>query len=192
MVYLGVNLIITEGKTVTGTDSLFLQIGMGKLFGVIPYTFLIAVLIITVVSVVLSRTNFGRNCYAVGGNYEVAKSAGINVVMQKLVCYLICGALAALAGFFYSARMNTGNANFGTMIPFSVHCSIVIGGTYLSGGTGGAWKTFAGVLMTTTLQSVMNIIGANAYIQQLVQGLIIVVIIGVACYQQTNNKTKAR
>lgn len=191
MIYLGVNLIITNGETVSGEDPLFLRLGIGKIAGFIPYAFAVAIVLVFAAYLVLSRTQFGRNCYAVGGNYEVAKYAGIFVVKQKLLCYIICGCLAALAGFFLSARMNSGNANFGTMIPFNVHCGIVIGGTYLSGGTGGAWHTLAGVMMMTVLQSVMNILGTNAYIQQLVQGAIIVLIIGLACYQQVKKNMTA-
>lgn len=184
MIYLGINLIITNGETVSGQDPTFLKLGIGKIAGFIPYAFAVALALVIIAHFVLSKTKFGRDCYAVGGNYEVAKYAGIFVVRQKLLCYIICGCLAALAGFFLSAKMNSGNGNFGTMIPFNVHCGIVIGGTYLSGGTGGAWHTFAGVMMMTVLQSVMNILGTNAYIQQLVQGIIIVLIIGLACYQQ--------
>ncbi|WNX85516.1 ABC transporter permease [Agathobaculum sp. NTUH-O15-33] len=191
MIYLGVNLIITDGQTVAGEDPAFVQWGTGKLFQFVPYAFVIALTLVVIAYWVLSRTQFGRDCYAVGGNYEVAKYAGIRVVRQKLLCYVICGCLAALAGFFLSARMNAGNGNFGTMIPFNVHCGIVIGGTYLSGGTGGAWHTLAGILMMSVLQNVMNIIGADAYIQQLVQGLIIVLIIGFACYEQTRKKQAA-
>lgn len=174
MIYLGVNLILTNGETVSGEDPAFVRWGIGKIGGFVPYAFALALVLVVLAHLTLSQTKLG-----------------IGVVRQKLLCYVICGCLAALAGFFLSARMNSGNGNFGTMIPFNVHCGIVIGGTYLSGGTGGAWHTLAGILMMTVLQSVMNILGTSAYIQQLVQGLIIVIIIGLACYQQVR-KAEAR
>lgn len=188
MFYLGINLIITDGKTIMGTNPAFLKIGMGKVLNFFPYAFIIAMLFIVLAHIILTRTKFGRNCFAVGGNYNVAKYAGIHVVSVKLMCYIICGCLAALAGFFLSARMNAGNANFGTMIPFSVHCGIVIGGTYLTGGTGGTWQTFAGIFMMAVISNIMNILAIGAYWQMLIQGIIIVLIVGLACYEQMRKK----
>ena len=181
LIYKGINLVVTDTRTILGTDPLFKTFGTLKFFKLVPLQFVVAVLIVVIAHLVLSRTEFGRNCYAVGGDDNVAKYSGINIIRQRVIAFLISGVLAALGGFFVSARMNSGNATFGDMTSLLVNCSVVVGGTKMSGGVGGAFNTLVGVFLFAVLESSMNLLGINVYIQQASQGLIIVFILGIAC-----------
>lgn len=177
----GINLVVTETRTVLGTDPLFKEFGSFKFFNLVPLQFVIAVLIVVAAHLVLSRTAFGRNCYAVGGDDAVAKYSGINVTRQRVLAFIISGVMAALGGFFVSARMNAANATFGDLTSLLVNCSVVVGGTKMSGGVGGAFNTLIGVFLFAVLENSMNLLQINVYIQQACEGLIIVMILGITC-----------
>ena len=127
-------------------------------------------------------TSFGRNCYAIGGNYEVAKYSGIAVVPIKWSAFVISGMTASLAGVLLASRMNTGSSVYGDNTGMLVNCGCVIGGTSFAGGVGGIPQSFLGVFVMQLFTNCMNQIGISSYYQQLFQGVLIVTVIGLDCY----------
>ena len=126
-------------------------------------------------------TSFGRNCYAIGGNYDVAKYSGISVLRIKWMAFVISGAAAALAGILLSSRMNAASSVYGDDTSMLVNCGVVVGGTSFAGGSGGIVQSFIGIFVLQMMTSCMNSLGIDAYIQQLLQGIVIVLILGFDC-----------
>ena len=130
----------------------------------------------------LRFTSFGRNCYALGGDYEVAQYSGINVVLTKWGAFTLTGTYAAIAGVLLASRMNTGSAIYGDPIPMMVNCGVVLGGTSFAGGTGGVVRSAIGIMVMQLLTNCMNGFGIHHYVQQLFLGIVIVSIICMDCY----------
>jgi len=139
--------------------------------------------ILGVIAFLLLRfTSFGRNCYALGGDYEVAKNSGINVIRTKWIAFTLTGTYAAIAGILLASRMNSGSAIHGDAIPLMVNCGVVIGGTSFAGGTGGIVRSFSGIMVMQLLRNCMNGFGIHPYYQTMVLGFVIVGIICMDCY----------
>ena len=175
---------LTNATPVPGTRMEFMKFGNGKLFGVIPNIAVVMLIVIGVCYYLLRYTAFGRNLYAIGGDYEVAVYSGIKVIRTKWIAFVISGFTAALAGILLSARMNSGSSLYGETTALLVNCGCVIGGTSFAGGQGGMIETAIGIFLFTLVENALNLAGINAYVQQLVKGLLIVAVIAVDCYEQ--------
>jgi ribose transport system permease protein len=127
-------------------------------------------------------TSFGRNCYALGGDYEVAENSGINVIRTKWIAFVITGIYAAIAGVLMASRLNSGTAIIGDATPLFVNCAVVIGGTSFAGGVGGVGYSFLGIMVMEILRNGMNAFGINRFIQTMILGIVIVAIIALDCY----------
>ena len=182
MLLKGVAQQLTDAHPIPSKDMSFMDLSNGNLFGVIPNLCIIMLAIMIIMYVLLSRTQFGRSCYATGGDYNVAKYAGINVVTVKWITYVISGVLAAVGGILLSSKLNAGSSLYGETTALTVSCGAVIGGTSFSGGVGGVLHTFVGVLVVQILQNAMNMFGIDAYIQQVCEGIVIVAVIWLDCY----------
>jgi ribose transport system permease protein len=177
MAILGVGQIITDAQPVSAKNEKFMEISNGMLFGVIPNLVVFMVIVLLALHIILRYTQFGRNIYAVGGDYEVAAYSGINARKIKWLAFVICGVTAALGGVLNSSYLNTGNSIYGASSPLLVHCAAVIGGTSLMGGIGGIPQTTIGLLALIVLQNALNILGVSSYLQLLFQGLAIFAIL---------------
>ncbi len=173
---------LTNAHPLTCTSKEFMQISNMKFFGSIP-SLVVYMLILFVIFYCLMRfTSFGRNCYAIGGNYEVAKYSGISVVPIKWTAFIISGVVSTLAGVLLSSRMNTGSSVYGDTTGMLVNCGVVIGGTSFAGGVGGMAESFIGLFVIQLVTNCMNQLGIDGYYQKLFEGILIVVIIGGDCF----------
>ena len=133
-------------------------------------------------------TSYGRNCYAIGGNYDVAKYSGIKVIPIKWTAFVISGMTATLAGVLLSSRMNTGNSVYGDTTGMLVNCGVVIGGTSFAGGEGGILQSFIGLLAVQMLSTCMSALSVDGFWQKLIEGLMIVAIIAADCYSRKRKR----
>jgi ribose transport system permease protein len=124
-------------------------------------------------------TILGRYAYVIGGNEDLARLSGVPVNRYKVMLFTFAGLCSGLAGVLIAARTGYGTANVGTGTLFQVVTSVVVGGTALTGGTGGVLQTLVGVLFVTTLSNGMILMGIHPYIQQAVQGLLIIVAVAL-------------
>jgi len=122
----------------------------------------------------LRNLRLGRYLYAVGGNELAARAAGIRVPGVKFVAYVLCGALAGLAGVVLAARITTGQPNAGVAYELDAIAAVVIGGTRLSGGVGGVGGTLLGVLLMGVIGNGLDLLNVPSYYQQIVKGVIII------------------
>ncbi|MFV2043966.1 MAG: ATP-binding cassette domain-containing protein [Anaerolineales bacterium] len=176
----GVALIYTREPIgiVAPTISYFAQ---GRIASIPVSTFFL-ILVLLVSFVFLYRTSPGRHIYAVGGDEEVARLAGISVNRVLASTYLISGALAAMTGIYLTGRMGSGDPSVGPGLELASLAAVLVGGTVLGGGRGGLPGTIAGVLVLVFLSNVFNQLGLHIWIQQIVEGLII--ILAVSMYRQ--------
>ncbi|MDF1873189.1 sugar ABC transporter permease [Vannielia sp.] len=138
----------------------------------IPVLILLAVAL--VMTVVMTRTRFGRYVYAIGGNPEAAALAGINNRLMTVKIFAIMGGLAGLSAVVASARLNSATNSLGTLDELYVIAAAVIGGTSLAGGVGTIYGAILGALVMQSLQTGMVLIGFDAAVQQLVVGSVLV------------------
>ncbi len=172
---------ITDAHPLTCTSLEFMQISNKKFFGVPSLVVYMAVLFV-IFYCLMRFTSFGRNCYAIGGNYEVAKYSGIKVVPIKWAAFVISGVVSTLAGVLLASRMNTGSSVYGDTTGMLVNCGVVIGGTSFAGGVGGMVESFIGLFVIQLLTNCMNQLGVDSYYQKLCEGILIVIIIASDCF----------
>jgi ribose transport system permease protein len=140
----------------------------------VPLLVIIFVLVAVVGWVVLNRTTFGRRTFAVGGNPEAARLAGIDVRRHTVALYAILGLCCGLAAVMIVARTTTGSSTHGTLYELDAIAAVVIGGTLLAGGRGTIVGTVLGVLIFTTLSNVFTQNNLSSSAQSVAKGLIIV------------------
>ncbi len=133
---------------------------------------LVVILVIAYVafSVILTRTRFGRYVYLVGGNVIAPFRAGINVKRMLYTVFILSGVLAAIAGWLLAARTNGATPNLGLGMLFEAFAAVVIGGVSLRGGIGQLSGVFAGVLLLSTIDTAINVMGIAPYYMQVIRG----------------------
>ncbi len=182
MLIKGVNQQLTDAHPVSCTNMEFMKLANGKVAGVIPNLALYMIVIGLLVYALLRYTSYGRNLYALGGDYDVAKYSGINVISTKWIAFVLSGTLAAVAGVLLSSKLNTGSSIYGDDTALMVNCGVVVGGTSFAGGVGGVWQSFVGLMVLQLLTNCMNMLGIAPYLQQVCQGVVIVAIIWLDCF----------
>src|SRR5436190_6769951 len=137
--------------------------------------FALAVLVIVVGQLVLTRSVFGRQLIAIGSNEQAVRLAGINPRPAKIAVFALVGLLTGLAAVFYTSRLGSSDPNAGVGLELSAIAAVVIGGTSLMGGQGSVINSFFGVLIIATLESGLAQVGASEPIKRVVTGLVIVI-----------------
>lgn len=123
----------------------------------------------------LARTRSGRYVYAIGDNEAAARLAGVRVSWHKATVYVICAALAGIAGLVHAAQLEQGNPNDGVAYELDAIAAVVIGGTTLSGGTGTVGGTIVGILIIGVINNSMGLNNVDANLQLILKGIIILV-----------------
>jgi ribose/xylose/arabinose/galactoside ABC-type transport system permease subunit len=169
MVLRGLAEIVAAGKDMSSFPRSFRLLGSGYTIPV-----LIMALVYSFTTLFLSRTKMGFYAYAIGGNPEVARLAGIRVNRLRLLYYALGGFMAGLAAVVLTARLNFANSTFGQGMELNAIAAAVIGGTSLSGGVGGALRTIVGVLIMTCLSAGLSHLGIGSSWQRVAIGIIII------------------
>ena len=166
--------VIVDGDLLMGKYVLLKNLATSKLLG-IPIMFIILIVFYLVFYFLSKNTKLGRYIFALGGSEEVCYISGINVSFVRLMAYVISGACAALAGIFMYSRSLCGDPNAGTALGMFVVAAVVVGGTKMSGGRGSILYTIIGIFIIQIINNTMNLLGAPYQIQQVIQGIIILV-----------------
>lgn len=179
----GLTYLYTRGYPIVGSQPAFAQIGSGHLGG-IPVPVLILALLVVFWQFVLSKTQVGRYACAIGGNKESARLAGVPVDFYHVMTFVIGGLLAAMSGVVYAARLSSATPLAGQGYDLDAIAATVIGGTSVSGGEGSVVGTIIGVLLMTVVNNAFNLLGIQVYVQYLIKGLIILLVVGVDSYSR--------
>jgi ribose transport system permease protein len=184
---LGVGLILQGLLSASFTDFAgsvpreFQGLAYGAL-GVVPYSVVGLFVLAAIASIILTSTRFGAHLYALGGNAEGARLAGIRTDLVTIGAHVVCSLSAGITGLYLASRLRSGAPWVGRDGVYDLEsiAVVVIGGTLLSGGRGGVWGTLAGVLLFATLDAAFNMLGVSAYPKLVLRGAI--VIAAVALY----------
>lgn len=169
---------ISKGTPVRIMVDSFNVIGTGFIGPIsLPVIYMVALLILCYI--LLQKTRFGRHIYAVGGNAEAARFAGINTVKVGIIVYMLSGMFAAFTGIFLTARMYTGQPTLGASMVNDAIAATVVGGTSMAGGKGRIVGTLIGAMLIGTISNGMNLIGMSSYLQDIAKGIIILVAVYV-------------
>ena len=180
---LGIASMLYDQSTPRLSESANIAWASGTIFG-ISNSFFIALGVI-ILGVVVSRwTRFGRYAYAIGGDEAVVRLTPINIGRYKIAIFVVAGACAAFAGVLGSIRLGVGVPAVGTGQLFTTISAVVLGGTLLSGGRGGMLHSLIGVMVIVVLANGLVLSGVSPYVQQAVQGLVVIAAVGIAGWKQ--------
>jgi len=145
--------------------------------------FFMAIFVVVLGQLVLSRTAFGRHVFAVGGNPEAARLSGIRLGRVRMAVFAISGLLAGLGAWFYTGHLPTADPNAGIFLELRAIAAVVIGGTSLMGGRGSVIHTFFGVLIIAVLDSGLASVGAQEPVKRVVIGSVIILAVIADTYR---------
>lgn len=180
-VFSGVAYLYSNSQPIVPTKTSFSTLGTTDWLGV-PASIVIFFLVLALGWIVLSKTVFGRSVYAVGGNIEAARLAGMRVDMVRFTTYTITGVCAALAGLIIASRTGVGQADIGATITLDSIAIVIIGGTSLLGGEGAMWRTLVGLLILATINNLFDSLALDTAAQSVVKGLIVVGAVALDSY----------
>lgn len=170
----GAALMYTSGRPISNINPTILKFG-SKIFSVLTMPIFIYLIVIIITFLILRFTSFGKSVYAIGGNIQAAEISGIKVKRNITLIYTYCGLLAGLCAIVYMGR--TGGSiqpAAATGYELTAIAATTIGGTSHSGGIGTVWGTVVGALILGVMTNGFTMLGVDAYVQQIVQGFIIV------------------
>jgi ribose transport system permease protein len=172
---------IIKDATVMVTDPVLLALGRGRMFGVVPYVTIIALVVLVIVWYLLNFTSFGRKVYMVGGNERASYLSGINANRVKFIAFLISGLTAGISGFLVACQVGAALPQSGAGSEMNTISAVILGGISLSGGKGKMSGTILGILILQTINNGLTLQSVNAYFQMVVSGgvLLIAVMIDV-------------
>ena len=146
-----------------------------KAFNIIPAPVIIFISLLIVFQFVLSKTSFGRKVYAIGGNKKASYLAGIKVDRIKIITFMLCSMLSAVAAMIHAAQISQGGPNEGIGYELNAVAACAIGGTSLAGGKGTMVGTLVGAVILGLLDNILGLKGVNSNLQLMVKGLIIII-----------------
>ena len=170
----GMAYILSKGRPIYRLPDGFVVLGRAAdpLLG-IPYAVLLMAGLFLAAHLLMSRTVLGRYIYAVGGNSEAARLAGVRVKSVLMFVYTASGMLAGLGGVIMASQLKSGAPTYGLMYELYVIAAVVVGGTSLSGGEGKILGTLIGAFIIAVIQNGMNLTNVESYTQKVVLGLVI-------------------
>lgn len=162
-----------SGSPITFMNSDFSRLGQGKI-GKIPIQFILYIALFALLYVILRHTRFGRNIYAVGGNPEIARLAGVRTHRIIIACYAISGALIGISGIILAGRLSSASTVAATGYELDFITAVALGGTAMAGGKGGVVGTLVGTLFLAVLNNGLDMSGVPSFYQYLIKGAILV------------------
>ena len=172
----GLVYVYTREREIIGLATEFEKLAAAKI-AFIPLPIIIWIVIIIIAEWSLRRTVYGRNAYAIGGDAEATKNAGVPTDRYILGFFILNGFLVAIAGLILASRLNAATPTLGIGQEMIVIISVVLGGTKLTGGFGNMIKTVAGVLTIGMIQNGLNILNVHHFYSMLIMGLIFIFVI---------------
>jgi ribose/xylose/arabinose/galactoside ABC-type transport system permease subunit len=155
-------------------------------FGVIPMSFFLLAVVAIVIFFLLRSTRFGYRIYAVGGSEDVSKLSGLRTHRTIIGAHILCSLTAVITGIFLASRLKAGTPTGGADGGYDLEsiAAVVLGGTALTGGRGGVIGTIGGVFILAVLDNVFNQLEFNAFLKDVVRGIIIIAAVAVYARRQ--------
>ena len=181
---------LTGGRTISGLPEVYCFPGCARLFGVVPVSLIILAVLYIAGQLMLSRTRYGYEIYAVGRDAEAATLSGLDVKKIRRNVYIVGGILYAIAGLLMAGRVGAALPAAADSMEFTAMSAAIIGGCALGGGRGSLVGTFLGVLTMSLLDNGADLLQLSYYWISIVQGVIILAALVIKT-QGVQKKTKA-
>lgn len=172
-IWRGLCMVLTDAVSIQTQVPAFAELGTGYL-GPVPIPVVIAFFLFLIIYYVLNHTPFGRKIYAIGGNAEAARLAGIPVEKIKMIVYVVAGVMTMLSGVLLASRMSSAQPTAGTGFEMVVISSVILGGVSMAGGSGSIAGALIGMLILGVLQNGLTLLDVSSFWQDISRGLVII------------------
>lgn len=170
----GVAYIISGGIAIAITDVTFIAMGKTRILGV-PLPIWILIVAFIIFGYILAKTTFGRSIYAVGGNRDAARLAGLNPNKIVITTYIMMGALCGLGGTVLAARMNSGQPSACVNLEFDAITAVILGGVSFVGGVGDMGGTILGVILIQAFNTGLTMVNVPSFWQYVAKGMLLLI-----------------
>ena len=160
------------------------------IFGSVPYPVIMTFLLFVLFAFILSSTKFGRSIFAIGGNAEAARLAGINSNRIKIVCYVMTSVFAAMAGIILASRMFSGQPAASPNLHFDAITACNLAGVSMVGGVGSIPSVALGVILVQAFNSGLNMAGVSQYWQYVARAALLFGSLAIDFYRQRNRQKR--
>lgn len=174
-IFRGLAMAWSGGKPVSGLPNEFSVWGAGYVFGKIPVSTIVSLIILAIFIILLQKTKHGVYIKAIGANKEAAILSTIPLKKYKMIVFAISGVMSALGGIITASKLLSAQPIASEGLEMDVLSGVILGGASLSGGIGTAVGSFIGTLVIGTINNGLNLLNVSSYWQSIVKGLIIVV-----------------
>jgi len=178
-IFSAVALVVSGAATVPVDDDTSIRWGFTRLFGAVPSAAVVAVVVVAVLALLIRLTPLESWIKATGYSEAAARLAGLPVDLVKIGAFAVSGACAGLAAVLLVARTFSGGPTLADSLLLPAVAAIVVGGTAITGGHGGVWRTVVGALVVTLLRVGLSVVGVPAAYESILYGAIIVVAVAL-------------
>jgi simple sugar transport system permease protein len=184
--FLGIAIVLTEGKAISRLPLLYSEIGNKDIFGYIPVPLILFIIVALAVGILLSKTRFGIQLYLFGTNEKASRFAGLNNFWLIMRTYMISGGLSAIAGLIMMARANSAKPDYGASYTLLCVLIAVLGGVNPNGGFGNVQGVTVAIIILQFLSSGLNMFsGVSNFYRDLIWGAVLVLVL---IFNYVNNK----
>lgn len=188
----GVARILVEDRGVTDFPEWFDSLGQQALIGPLPLSLIVFLVMLAVLIVVLQYSAFGRKVYVIGNNKDVAQYSGVQVERVKAILFIASGAVAALAGLLYTARVGSVRGDVGLGFELDIITMVLLGGVSIFGGSGSIFGTLLSILIVLNLRNGMALANVTGHIQTGVIGLLLILSVLIPNLQAVSRRLLSR
>jgi len=187
-IFKGMGYIINQSRNIMGFPDSFRWFGQGFVGG-IPVPVIVMIVVALIGSFILTKTYFGRQVFALGGNEEAARLAGVNISRMKVILFMICGFISSITTVLLLSRVFAGQTITGQGLEFDCLTAALLGGVSFKGGEGTIFGLMVGMLIIGVLNNAMQLATFPDFSQTVVKGAVLLIAVAFDVYQK-NRKAK--
>ena len=180
----GAAVVATSGVPIYDFPEGFYYVGQGFIGDVFPFSIVIWALAIAIGYFLLNKSYFGRKLYAIGGNREAARLAGINVIATRILSYMINSVFIGIGAWVLLSKTGSASPTAGANYQFDCLTACMLGGVTFGGGSGNVLTTALGVLIISMIGNGLLLMGLDGNYQQIVKGVILLLTLTIDAYQK--------
>ena len=184
--------IICDGRPVAISNEAFITLGKLRIGGSqgVPITVIILIIAFIIFGYILAKTRFGRSIYAIGGNPDAARLAGLNPRKIIYISYIMMSCLCAVGGVIFAARMNSGQPAACVNLEFDAITAVILGGVSFSGGVGNMGGTVLGVIPLQAFNTGLTMVGVSTFWQYVARGSLLLAALVFDYVRKVNREKK--
>ncbi len=187
-IFKGMGYIINQSRNIMGFPDSFRWFGQGYVWG-IPVPVIVMIIVALIGAFILTKTYFGRQVFALGGNEEAARLAGVNIKRMKVLLFMICGFVSSITTVLLLSRVFAGQTITGQGLEFDCLTAALLGGVSFKGGEGSVFGLIVGMLIIGVLNNAMQLATFPDFSQTVVKGAVLLIAVAFDVYQK-NRKAR--